>query len=37
MKREDTENLKRENYIALCSEFVLEEATDLFWDRLRNK
>jgi len=29
-KREDTENLKREHYVALCGEFVLEEAKDLF-------
>ena len=28
-EKEDTENLKREHYVALSGEFVLEEATDL--------
>jgi len=28
-KREDTVYGKRKNWIALCGEFVLEEATDL--------
>jgi hypothetical protein len=34
---EDTGNRKREHWIVLCKQLALEEATDLFIDRLQNE
>jgi len=35
LREEDTENLRRKHWIALCGEFALEEAMEMY-GRLRN-